>query len=171
MMSIAGIKTRPLRSWYMFRRISVALVLIALSVTAFPFGIEHVVITKPVKSGEAKGAVLDSIGTPLEGALVEVLNQPKYLLQHKIPYLEAEKLRHKLGEQTTKADGQFEFELAPGKYEIRVTKSEHGFNPLSYVLIVKTKAVKVAACVYLGLEGGGYSGIEPCNVNHPPHKD
>ena len=171
MMSLAGIKSRPLRSWYMFRSISLALVLIALCVTAFPLAKYNIVITQPVKSGQAKGAILDSVGTPLEGALVEVLDQPKFLLQRKIPYLEPEKRRHKLGEQTTKADGRFEFDLAPGKYEIRITKNEHGFNPLSYILIVKTRAAKIATCVYLNLESGGYAGIESCDVNHPPHKD
>jgi hypothetical protein len=139
-------------------KVCLVLVFIAVAGMASPFAIEHIIIPEPVKSRHAQGIALGPSGDPMEGVHVQVFDRPELLSDSKISWAEAEKLRHQLVDQMTKADGSFRFDLRPGKYEIRLTRDEMGFDPLSFVLVVEKGSSKRRVCVYMRPEGGSAGG-------------
>jgi hypothetical protein len=155
---------------YMACKVCLILALITITSLASPFAIEHIIIAEPVKSRYARGVALGPYGGAMEGVRARVFDKPEYLFDQKTPWVEAEKLRHKLADQITKADGLFHFNLRPGKYEIRLTRDEQLYDPLSYVLIVAKGSPKQGACVYMKPESGAGGRVEICDIAHPPEK-
>ena len=154
----------------MIRKACLISAVIATTATASPFAVEHIIIETPVEMRRAEGIALGPYGGALEGVRVRVFDRPELLFDYKTPWVEAEKLRHKLREQTTKADGRFRFDLPPGKYEVRLTKDEAVFDPLSFVLVVGKGASRQGVCVYMKPESGPGGTVEQCDIAHPPDK-
>ena len=155
----------------MIRKARLICVVIAITATASPFAIEHIIIEKPVEMRHAKGIALGPHGGALEDVRVRVFDSPELLFDYKITWEEAEKLRHKLREQTTKADGRFRFDLPPGKYEVRLTKDRELFDPLSFVLVVGKGFSKQGICIYMRPESGPGGTVDQCDIAHPPDKE
>src|SRR5262249_35255647 len=155
------------RSLPMSRKTCLILAVIAITTTASPFAIEHIIIEKPVEMRHAKGIALGPYGGAMEGVRVRVFDRPELLFDYKTSWVEAEKLRHKLREHTTKADGRFRFALPPGKYEVRLTKDEAVFDPLSFVLVVARGSSKQGVCIYMKPENGPGGTAEKCDIAHP----
>jgi hypothetical protein len=153
----------------MVRQLCVILTAVTLIGKASPFAIEHIIIEKPVESRQANGIALGPYGGAMEGVKVEVFDHPELLFRD-IPWIEAEKMRHKLGERTTSANGRFSFQLRAGSYEVRLSKDDQLFDPLSYVLVVARTSSKRGACVYMRPESGPGGTVELCDVGHPPEK-
>lgn len=150
----------------MARKVCLILALITIASTASPFAIVHIIIPEPVKSRHAQGIALGPSGDPMEGVRVSVFDMPELLFNNKISWEEAEKLRHKLGDQTTKVDGLFHFDLRPGRYEIRLAKDEMLFDPLSFVLVVEKGSSKLGVCVSMRPEGGSGGSVALCDTAH-----
>lgn len=156
------------RFWSNAIRTCLISAVLVLSNEARPVAIVHVIISKPFKSRHAKGLALGPSGGAMGGVRVRVFDHPEYLFDTKTSWVEAEKRRHKLREQITKADGMFSFALPRGEYEIRLTKDDQGFNPLSFVVVIGRKYPQQESCVFMQPEGGFGGRVEPCDMAHPP---
>src|SRR5262249_59764960 len=89
------------RSLPMSRKTCLILAVIAITTTASPFAIEHIIIEKPVEMRHAKGIALGPHGGALEGGRVRVFDRPELLFYFKTSLVGAGKLWHKLPQQTT----------------------------------------------------------------------
>src|SRR5262249_43563765 len=159
------------RSLPMSRKTCLILAVIAITTTASPFAVEHIIIEKPVEMRHAKGIALGPYGGGMGGGRGRVFFRPGIIFYLKISCVGGGKMRRKLREETTKADGGFRFYLPPRKYEVRLTKDRELFDPLSFVLVVGKGFSKQGICIYMRPESGPGGTAEPCDIAHPPDKE
>jgi Carboxypeptidase regulatory-like domain len=100
-------------------------------------GNTNVVIEEPEPVRSIRGIVRDPTDKPLTGVLVEVYDHPEIVLQNSSPERAGQK---RIAACVTSEGGSFSFNVPPGHYELRFSKSSE-WNVTS----VPVKITKLAA--------------------------
>ena len=105
---------------------------------------EMIVTTAPGKYRQLAGVVKDLNGEIVSDVLVEVYDQPEYLLLKYPESEEKKKAQRRLGGCIAGADGKFCFrDLKPGKYELRFSKAD-GWNHAHVIVVIATAKQKAS---------------------------
>ena len=103
-----------------------------------PGGNEMMIFVEEKSYRELRGTVQLREGQPVENALVELFDNPEYLLDRSIASANNHPKQRRLAACMVSSDGKFRFRnLADGKYEIR-SSSGNGVN-VTHVYIVIDK--------------------------------
>ena len=100
-------------------------------------GNENVVIRQPQPIKNIRGTVVQDTGSePFGGVLVEVYDHPETLAKNSSPDRVGQK---RIAACVTDETGAFAFEVAPGHYEVRFSKSSE-WNVTSVLVLVNKSA-------------------------------
>ena len=109
------------------------------------WGQENVIIRNEDVVSSLKGeVVVDGSGDLGGGVLVEVYDQPEALLMDPMEREARKPNQHRLAACVTGANGEFCFpDIPPGKYELRCSKRDVGWNVTSVYVVVSSRTKRV----------------------------